>query len=275
MTPREIILHTEAWIYLVLAGAIWWSASGYMRRSHKPAKHQFFLALGLVLPAALAWPWYSSLVDERREAVLAGIAEHARLERLNRIRPGERVPAFDRNTTELHKIGGRYFLVPKAYAMAPTTLLFYWIDGRPEPGRGSSVQLTNEPGKSHREQAIEMFIEVLEPDNAQRRRQWLAIRSLGEPMEIAPGLVRRKVMGEDYSLCIATQSPGMDGRPAEIVCPDTDNPPPHRDTLFARYDDWKPGMRMKVRFHVRHLKDWPAINAEIIRILNLIREEQP
>lgn len=281
MTPREIILHTEAWIYLVLAAAIWWSASGYMRRIPKPSKHRFYLALGLVLPAALAWPWYSSLVDERRKAVLAGIAEHDRTERLRLVQPGEKLPAYDHRRSRLFKIGGRYFVVPIEYAYGMSGLSFFWIDGKPSVRQPGRSPVDNSPGKSYRELGIDLSIHV-DPSVAhiptrEYMQQFDARGELDVPELLFPGVVRRDLRRRDSpedsrAFCIATDALAPDGLPAVTLCPGSRKQYPTRyGTAFW----WRPGVLVSASMHETHLKDWPAISLEVYRVINLVKEEQP
>jgi hypothetical protein len=282
MTAREFILHKEAWAYLAASLMAWLIGSQLLKSTSKAGIYSFVLAAGLVLPAALAWPWYSSLVFERREKLLAYIAEHRRLECLDRFCEGDVQPVYDHRSEVRLKFNGRWFVGPSEYfSTGINGAAFLWWKGKPYSKR---MDLPNDLKAILKDSSNDVTIEIstlakntprapwgYELIQMANDHDWIAKRE-----EVRSGLDRitmKHVVGPSgYHLdhviyYVATGEKGLDGLPPVATCIH-DKPRNSGATGFI----WRDGIWIGAHWNQQNCADWPEIYREIVRVISFLKE---
>jgi hypothetical protein len=282
MTAREFILHKEAWAYLAAALIIWLIGSQLLKSTSKARIYKIVLAAGLIIPGALAWPWYSSLVFERREKLLAYIAEHKRLDCLDKFCEGDIRPSHDNSHEETLKFNGRWFVGPDEYFSSGVNGATFWWWQKKSYSRRMELPSDAKPflkvGSGY-DATIEIFLRSTNIPPAPlgydliqlaNERGWIAQRE-----EVRPGLERitmKHVVGpsgyylDDVTYYIATREIGLDGLPPVAACSHDD--PRNRGGTGVM---WQDGIWVGAAWNQQHCADWPEIHQEIVRIISLLR----
>lgn len=216
----------------------------------------------------------------------ARFAEDKRLECLDKICDGdsERAPKYDQRAQELIKRYGQFYLGPKEYATSGR-ILFHWPSKTPGY-RGGDFP---EKSKDFYAHSIEVFLTGRhrwpEPNavEAWKGKGWEVrfeeLQNKGykiERAQVRPDLEivrftdpQGKPHDRIYYLASQQKKLRGEGRPG-VSCDQSD-----RDRLTCTGGVfWQEDVYADFRFHGKHGHDWPAINEEITRILNLVQKAQ-
>lgn len=246
-----------------------------------PIRRSFLCSwVGLALLASILGCTPSPEEQARRQAHAEALQEtHC----LDHICQGDHLPAYDSNTEQVFKSGGRWFVGPKAYGSFNGSFAFFWPSkaaARKAGVEGEAIEFVpSSPGKisNFYDVAIQFWIQAKEQQGElhellakEHADGMIARRDI--PREGLERIERRQGLQRDIRreavLYVATDLKTPGGVPATVSCRH-DNPDGGACTAgFA----WRPGYRIYVRFSEEHALDWPEIFAEIIRVLGMVRE---
>jgi hypothetical protein len=183
---------------------------------------------------------------------------------------GDVTPKYNWDTEVVFKRAGRWFIGPKAY-FSTDNGVFYWPSMTPRSPRVQPYpeQQAVRQGRYY-DVAIEFFIQsgktgemypeiIEEAKRSDNIAKWETLR---------PGLdliTRKRDPAGNMALFLATEARTPSGVPALLSCD------PRTQGACTMGFTWK-GLRVYVRFDQRHAKDWPEIFAEILRVLEQVRE---
>lgn len=189
---------------------------------------------------------------------------------LNKICPGDVQPVIDFKTEFLLKRNGRWFVAPKAYGASDGAFAFYWPSKTPMTGRPDRASYP-ERGQDFSKVAIEFFVEAGDQKGemypsvlkTQEQRGNIASR---EQLRSGFEQVMTKSDGiGSWNLYIAYDTKTPSGVPALLSCRIASDP------FCSTYFTWK-NLSIYVRFDYRHAQAWPEIFAEILHVLNQVKE---
>jgi hypothetical protein len=203
----------------------------------------------------------------------ARMAEERRLECLDKYCEGDVEPAHDPTQESLIKVNGHWFIAPKRYAKGLAGLAFYWPSKDP-------VTSNSTKGQDFSDVAIEIFLRSNStPLHGPSRYKALQLAQeqgrVLEKHQVRPDLEVWRVQGENKGLppamwYAATDLKDANGEPPVLGCHDMD---PKFGSCTMAFG-WKPGIAADLRFSPKHAQDWPEIYQEVVRVLNLIKEEK-
>lgn len=198
--------------------------------------------------------------------------------------PGDVAPRIDAGRDVALKLNGRWFVGPRAhFSSANNAAYFEWWSHRPVPAgaaRPPEMQALATAGKGN-EFSIDIHLrsQNVPPDPRGYRlielaqdKQWIASHK-----EVRPGLdviQMKHVVGptgkymDHVTYYVATTLRGGDGLPPVAVC-NHDHPENGGGGGFM----WRPGIWAGIRMNQRHCADWPEVYAEVVRVLQLLKEK--
>lgn len=182
-------------------------------------------------------------------------------------------------------VEGATLHLPEDYVMDPSTpsLIFLWLQGKPLSKKQSNYSLY-----SSRDEQIQALVQIflrprklLSPGAAKTSREKyedsVEAGVLGKKVQFESGLYRqdvldpstRKIIG---AYCIANDSLSFDGKPAVLEC-FSPTQPATMGRVTSRFV-WRENIIVNVWIYPVHTIDWPRINAELVQVLNLVKETQ-
>ena len=214
---------------------------------------------------------------------LAARAEATRIDCLDKICYGDVAPKIDNTKDAVLKLNGQWYTGPKMYfSTGMNGGGFYWASKHPMFKGGQY----HESNQDHSDKAIEIFLtgrqrwptpNVAEPWEA---RGWEAQfeKLVKDGLKISRQQVRPdlevvtfvKADGKPYDTTyyIATTQKNIRGADLPgISCLSVTE-------TCSTGDFWQDDVYARLRFHIKHAQDWPAIHQEVIRVLNLAKKVQ-
>ncbi|WP_048441578.1 hypothetical protein [Caenimonas sp. SL110] len=226
------------------------------------------------------------------EQRVAQDVERKRIECLDKPCEGDTTPTFNPTREQLIKLNGQWFVAPKAYVKGFAGLAFYWPSKTPLIGRDDGTDYP-EKSRDYYDVAIEIFLTGRQrwPD-PRAEKPWEGkgwdgrfeeLRKQGLRIEremLRPELERvrffdaqGKQYRHEYFLATTQRKTLGDGVPG-VAC-DLPDPRPKALPRCTGGVFWQEDVYADFRFHAKHAVDWPAINQEIVRVLNLAKKVQP
>ena len=216
------------------------------------------------------------------EKQLAARAEATRIDCLDKICTGDVAPPRNELTDDLIKLNGQWYVGPKEYFSSVRSSGFYWPSKHPMFKGGNYP----ERGQGVADAVIEIFLigrqswptpNVEKPWEA---RGWEAQfeKLVRDGLKISRQQVRPdlevvtfvKADGKPYdtTFYIATKQKNIRGADLPgISCLSITE-------TCSTGDFWQDDVYARLRFHIKHAQDWPAIHQEVIRVLNLAKKVQ-
>ncbi len=222
------------------------------------------------------------------EKQLAAQAEAIRIDCLDKICPGngDVEPKRDHTKDALLKLNGQWYLGPKEYFASGSGAAFYWPSKTPFTGTPDG-QPWPEQRQSYADVAIEIFFTGRQswptPNVAKpwEGRGWEAQfeKLVKDGLKISRQQVRSDLEvvsfatadGKPYDaeFYIATKQKNIRGADLPgISCSSASK-------TCTTGDFWQDDVYARLRFHIKHAQDWPAIHQEVICVLNLAKKVQP
>ena len=222
------------------------------------------------------------------EKQLAARAEATRIDCLDKICYGDVAPKIDNTKDAVLKLNGQWYVGPKQYFTSSGARGFIWWKRKPlttVESRPPELAALIADGKGY-DFSIEIFLtgrqswptpNVEKPWEA---RGWEAQfeKLVKDGLKISRQQVRPdlevvtfvKADGKPYdtTFYIATKQKNMRGADLPgISCLSVTE-------TCSTGDFWQDDVYARLRFHIKHAQDWPAIHQEVIRVLNLAKKVQ-
>lgn len=216
-------------------------------------------------------------------------AEKTRIECLDKICYGDVAPKFDHLNEALLKLNGQWYLGPKEYFSTGNPVSgFEWWEHKPISRgmkRPPEMQALAVDGKGY-DFSIEIFLTG--------RQSW-PTPNVEKPWEARGWEAQFQKLQKD-GFKISRQQVRSDLEVVTFVKPDGK---PYNTTFYiatkqknirgadlpgisclsvtetcSTGDFWQEDVYTRLRFHIKHAQDWPAIHQEVIRVLNLAKKVQ-
>lgn len=221
------------------------------------------------------------------EKQLAARAEATRIDCLDKICYGDVAPKVDNMKEVTLKLNGQWYAGPKEYFSSGINgAYFFWWEGKPRSSAmpvPKDMQTLLNDGKGD-ESSIEIFLtgrqrwptpNVAKPweargweaqfEKLQRDGFKISRQQVRPDLEVVTFV---KADGKPYNTTfyIATRQKNMRGADLPgISCLSVTE-------TCSTSDFWQDDVYARLRFHIKHAQDWPAIHQEVIRVLNLAKK---
>lgn len=226
--------------------------------------------------------------SEKERAV---IAEQRRIDCLDKFCQGDLEPKRNMATEVALKLNGEWYVGPKEYfSTGKNGGGFYWPSKHPMFRGGNYPEGMQEfPSK-----AIEIFLtgrqrwalpQTITPwngrgwegrfDELQKQGLHILRKQLTPELERVSFIdTQGKQYRHEYFLLTQQRNTRGDGLPG-VACDLHAGATPNSYHTCTGADFWQEDVFADFRFHVQHAEDWPAIHAEVLRVINLLKKVQP
>lgn len=213
-------------------------------------------------------------------------AEKTRIDCLDKICYGDVAPKFDHMNEAPLKLNGQWYVGPKEYFTSSGARGFEWWEHKPISAamkRPPEMQALAVDGKGY-DFSIEIFLtgrqswptpNVEKPweargweaqfEKLQKDGLMITRQQVRADLEVV-SFVSADGKPHDAAFYIATKQKNIRGADLPgISCSSSSK-------TCGTGDFWQEDVYARLRFHIKHAQDWPAIHQEVIRVLNLAKK---